>query len=178
MLHVWRLYKMGILDHSAQSYSRGTDHKENTVSDSSTIAWRHYRNGPQWKHPLLHRLLLPRNPPQRKRSSSIVARVTVSRQRPSFVDCWPTACTSQYLGMYTKAKGVSYLLCVLHTKWMKWTHYGEVTAVRNQWTDFDEIWCWPVLILVCFDTVPTLYEVRLMLCCVYHKKPIIQSIDA
>jgi hypothetical protein len=31
-------------------FTTGTDHKENTVSDSSTVAWRHYRNGTQIKH--------------------------------------------------------------------------------------------------------------------------------
>jgi hypothetical protein len=34
-------------------YNPGGDHKENTVSDSSTVAWRHYRNRPQRKHQFL-----------------------------------------------------------------------------------------------------------------------------
>jgi hypothetical protein len=33
--------------------SPGAYHKENTVSDSSTVAWRHYWNRPQRKHLLL-----------------------------------------------------------------------------------------------------------------------------
>jgi hypothetical protein len=34
---------------TSELYSPGTDHKENTVSVSSTVVWRHYRNGPQRK---------------------------------------------------------------------------------------------------------------------------------
>jgi hypothetical protein len=31
----------------SELYSPWTDHKDNTVSDSSIVAWRNYRNGPQ-----------------------------------------------------------------------------------------------------------------------------------
>jgi hypothetical protein len=38
---------------TSELYSPGTDHKENTVSDSSTVVWRHCRNGPQRKQEFL-----------------------------------------------------------------------------------------------------------------------------
>jgi hypothetical protein len=38
---------------TSELYSPVTDHKENTVSDSSTVVWRHYRNGPQRKQQFL-----------------------------------------------------------------------------------------------------------------------------
>jgi hypothetical protein len=57
-------------------YSPGTDHKENTVSDSSTVVWRHYRNRPQRKQQFLPLL-------------RCLAAVVNKR-----FHCWPTACTS------------------------------------------------------------------------------------
>jgi hypothetical protein len=41
---------------TSELYSPGTDHKENTVSDSYTVVWRHYRNGPHFL-PLLRCLV-------------------------------------------------------------------------------------------------------------------------
>jgi hypothetical protein len=41
---------------TSELYSPGTDHKENTVSDYSTVVWRHYRNGPQRKQQFLPQL--------------------------------------------------------------------------------------------------------------------------
>jgi hypothetical protein len=38
---------------TSELYSPGTDHKENIVSDSSTVVWRHYRNGPKRKQQFL-----------------------------------------------------------------------------------------------------------------------------
>jgi hypothetical protein len=40
--------------------------------------------------------LLPWDRPQKTLVASIVARLLVARQRPSFVDCCLTVCTSQY----------------------------------------------------------------------------------
>jgi hypothetical protein len=60
--HNWLEIVRSLLSMS-ELYSPGTDHKENTVSDSkskllsSTVVWRHYRNGLQRKQqflPLLH----------------------------------------------------------------------------------------------------------------------------
>jgi hypothetical protein len=61
-------------------YSPGADHKENTSPIPLLLEWRHYRNGPQrkrWSLPLL-----------RCMTTAVNKRLTV--------DCWPTACTSQY----------------------------------------------------------------------------------
>jgi hypothetical protein len=44
---------LGTLATNVRLYSPGADHKENTVSDSSTVACRHYRNRPQRKQLLL-----------------------------------------------------------------------------------------------------------------------------
>jgi hypothetical protein len=60
---------------TSELYSSWTDHKENTVSDSSTVAWRHYRNGPQRKHRLRFLYCCITSSPERTTKKTLVASI-------------------------------------------------------------------------------------------------------
>jgi hypothetical protein len=65
---------------AALLYSPWTDHKENTSPIPLLLEWRHYRNGPQRK----------------SRSLPLLRSLATVINNVSTVDCWPTACMSQY----------------------------------------------------------------------------------
>jgi hypothetical protein len=56
-------------------------HTHWTRPDSYTVVWRHYRNGPQRKQQFL----------------PLLRCLATFVNKRFHVDCWPTACTSQYI---------------------------------------------------------------------------------